>query len=99
MEFQLPLEVRILLAAFATYRLAQFLPLDDGPFHVFLWVRIHVTPGSSLDTFVNCPYCQGVWFAALCAALVLLPTAAGNAALCALGLAGMQARLQGVRNG
>lgn len=68
--------VEFVVVVLACYRLAQFVPLDDGPAFVFKRLRSHVLnwqakPGSaSLVEFVNCPYCQGVWFAGLLALFV-----------------------------
>ena len=70
----------IVLAILATYRLAQLVALDDGPFDCFVFLR-DLTVYSyknkqrylkrrgpvwhSLEELVNCPYCLGVWFAGL----------------------------------
>lgn len=97
---------RYVLAAFAVYRLAQFIAIDYGPFGVFDWLR---RKGGAYDRnergaiktelgkFLACPYCSAVWLAAPVAALVIWPTLAGNLLLLWLGLSGVQAYLQGPR--
>jgi len=71
---------RLLVAVLATFRLAQLLALDDGPFDVFALLRNRLELDrdgdprtgalwSTASALVHCPYCLGVWFAA---ALTLL---------------------------
>lgn len=89
--------MRILLAAFAVYRLTRFLSFDDGPFMIFdklrSWTSRKRTDRNddwqaTLDTWVHCPYCQGPYYAALVTYLVL--NKRGSTFLMWLGLAGMQ---------
>lgn len=91
--------MRIILAAFAVYRLSRFLSFDDGPFMIFdklrSWTSRKRTDKNddwqaTLDTWVHCSYCQGPYYAALVTVLILKPTSMGNALLTWLGLAGMQ---------
>jgi len=74
--------VRFVLAVFACYRLAELIAIDDGPGDVFLWLRSRCgayyldadgKPVTSLGRFIECPYCLGIWFAAVFA-LVLWPS-------------------------
>lgn len=57
------------LAVLACYRLAQFVSLDTGPGAIFKRLRRWSLTqqarrgGRSLVEFLECPYCQGVWFA------------------------------------
>ncbi len=96
--------IRLTLAAFATYRLSQLIALDTGPEKVFFNFReainelasIHGGRWQNLDEAVNCPYCVGVWFAALMVVLLKHPTKAGDLFLYWFGLAGMQAFMQGI---
>jgi hypothetical protein len=93
---------RLLLAALAVFRLAQLVALDDGPFRVFArfraWAGTHPNRvvRENLGALVRCPFCLGVWFAAMGAALVLWPSRIGDAFLLVLGLAGAQAFLEGL---
>lgn len=97
---------RLLLAAFACYRLSQYLPFDDGPWDIFKRIRVlSVTsydqdgdPANGFGKFIYCPFCQEVWFAILCAVLYLYPTSAGDLFLLWQGIAGAAAFLEG-RNG
>ena len=89
------LELRLICAAFAVYRLARLITQDEGPFSVFKRLREWAAVNSEgLADLVSCPFCLGVWFAAIVAALVMMPTLAGDAALVWLGLAGVQSLLQ-----
>lgn len=90
------LELRLICAAFAVYRLARLITQDDGPFSVFKRLRewAAVNGKESVAELLNCPFCLGVWFALIAAALVLMPTLAGDVILVWLGLAGAQSFLQ-----
>ena len=103
--------LRLTLAAFTVYRLAQFVAFDTGPFDSFKNLRtwldgkklVEVSHEgherglwSTLHGLATCPFCQGFWYAIIVALLLIYPTAAGNFVLLVLGLAGVQAFLQGV---
>lgn len=99
---------RIILAALAVYRLAFMLREDDGPLFIFRRLRAFTDRKrkeeqecgqeaglwAGLDEGIRCPYCCGVWAAALCAVLVLWPTPPGDVFLLWLGLAGAQSLLE-----
>ena len=96
--------LRVLLAVFAVYRLSALLAFDDGPADVFLRIRGAAgayqygedgRPARAVGRLVSCPHCLGVWFAVLCAALVVWRTGVGDSALLILGLAGAASWLQG----
>lgn len=64
---------RLIIAIFATYRLAQLVAMDDGPLDLFATLRgltSYDTNGNprtgklweSLHDLLMCPYCLGVWF-------------------------------------
>ena len=102
--------LRFFLAIFATYRLAQFLPYDDGPLFIFQRIRdfadskakAQQESGNELGFWVNvnagvhCPMCMGLYAAALCTALFIWPSGWGDMALLILALAGGQHLLQQV---
>lgn len=107
----IPDALRLILAAFAVYRLAQFIAFDTGPFDSFKNLRgwiddkkmIEVSRNgherglwSTLHGLASCPYCAGFWYAVIVALLLIYPTAAGDFVLLVFGLAGVQAFLQGV---
>ena len=99
-------EVRVLLAALAVYRLAQLLSLDDGPLAVFArvrrWSQAHPAAWGgwrwSVAEWLACPFCQGVWWAAVALPLLVWPTAGGDLFLLWLALAGAQSWLEGRRS-
>ena len=96
---------RLLLAALACYRLAQLVAIDDGPGDVFRRLRIWAsglendTARGFIGALVHCPYCLGLYWAVILAALVIWPRDAGDGVLIVLGIAGAQAYLQGPRDG
>lgn len=99
----LPFEVRLLCAALTVYRLAQLFSLDDGPFAVFerlrRWSRARPAAWGgvrwSVAEWLACPFCQGVWWAAITLPLLVWPTVGGDLFLLWLGLAGAQSWLEG----
>ena len=102
----MPEWVRWVLAALSCYRLAQLVTLDDGPGDVFLRLRERAgvyqygddgRPARSMGRLVACPFCIGMWAAVLCAALALWPSAVGDLVLAVVGIAGVQAAIQGER--
>lgn len=107
----IPDYLRFVFAAFAVYRLAQFIAFDTGPFDSFKNLRawldskklIEVSrnghergPWTTLHGLSTCPYCAGFWYAVIIGLLLIYPTAAGDFVLLVFGLAGVQAFLQGV---
>jgi hypothetical protein len=80
-------ETRLVLAVLATYRLAQLLSFEAGPFNVFGKIRHWLVDQSirsiksrkqtahkiwnTLAQGAECPYCCGVWFAAVTAGMAL----------------------------
>jgi len=106
----------------ATYRLAQMVSKDDGPFDIFKRLRLYarkrtgyyqgvMTNGSLPDSerfiasrlfiawknavgWLDCPYCNGVWFAIGC--ILLLHNPIGWWIVLWLAVAGGQAFLQGI---
>jgi len=101
----MPELLRWVLGAFACYRLAQLLAIDDGPFQAFARLREWAGCGeiegvricTGLGCLLSCPYCLGVSMALLCAACCLWPHRGTDVLLAVLGLAGAQAFLQGPR--
>lgn len=97
--------MEIVLAILATYRLAQLLPEDEGPFFIFVRIRSFTATKAvnenddlgrwaSLDSGVNCAYCCGLYAAALVAVLVLWQNYYGNIFLLVFAIAGGQSALQ-----
>lgn len=96
-----PLEFAV--AVLACYRLAQLVPLDDGPLFVFKrlrdWARARQATvwQRSLSEFVQCPYCQGVWYAGALA-LWIHPGGIADWLVMTLAVAGGQAFLETLGN-
>ena len=84
--------LRILLAVLACYRLAQLIAVDDGPWDIF--VRLRSIRIGVLHRLFGCPYCLGVWFAALMGLLLCWQNSVGDMVLLILGIAGGQTLLQ-----
>jgi len=100
--------VRYWLGALACYRLVMLIGLDDGPFGMFLWLRIKAgrydlgtngQPRRALGRLLACPYCLGIWAASMVILLALWPSLVGDVILFAFALAGAQALLQEWQHG
>lgn len=66
------MEIKLILAAFAIYRVSQFITIDDGPADIFVKLRTlfgvydlgpNGRPKTSLGKLFECSYCIGVWVA------------------------------------
>lgn len=98
------LPLRLLLAGLAVYRLSELFVLDDGPYFIFrrfrrwLGTRAAGTPTNStrymLAQLFGCPFCLGVWLAALFVIPVVLPNIITDILLIWLALAGFQTLLE-----
>lgn len=86
--------VDLLILCLATFRAAQLVALDDGPFSVFARLR-KVSIGDARE-LLTCPYCVGMWVAFAFTAALLTHNALVYYALAALAVAGGQAFLQGM---
>lgn len=91
----------LVLAILATYRVAQFIAVDEGPYRVFAEWRAFLGRRSSqnatwktLAELFWCPYCIGVWVAGMLA-LTIQPQ---MPVLWWLAVAGGQAVLEELRN-
>jgi hypothetical protein len=90
------LELRALLAILGTYRVAELMAVDDGPFRMFLRFRVWCARKSKeLSRLVACPWCVGIYIGLALSALVLWPTVLGDAILVVLGVIGGAAFLEG----
>ena len=104
--------IRLALAILATYRVAQFVVYDDGPFDVMFLLRQALgryrmvsqpetpnfyAPETALGRLLECVHCVGKWVAILAVLLVWCPTMPGDLALIWLGVAGGQMALEGGR--
>jgi hypothetical protein len=96
--------LRVLLAIFATYRLARGLSVDviASRIREGLGRKAAVAESNSFTFYaaelVNCPYCTGFWFAGLVSLTLVFPSAYGDFLLIWFGLAGAQAFLEGCRD-
>lgn len=94
--------LRWALAALATWRLAQFVVHDDGPFDVLFRLRRWLgryelddegMAVSGVGRFLSCPHCWGKWLGLGLAALCLWPSWWGDLVIGAWALAGAQSVL------
>jgi hypothetical protein len=102
------MELRLVLAAFAVYRVAELLSIDDGPYHLFarwrLWLGRKSADKPYLGTWHNlaelfqCPYCIGVWLAGLAVIPVFFPSTLTDFVLALLAISGLQAFLETLGN-
>lgn len=97
--------MRALIAALATWRLTQFLVIDDGPFDLLFRLRAKVgrydldpadgySPKTALGRLFECAHCMGKWVGLALALLVVFPTKVGDVILTALALAGAQSMIE-----
>ena len=98
----LSLEIRIVLAILACYRIAQYIPFDEGPGGIFSALRSGVGRKAGMEgglwywlaEFLRCVFCEGVWIALGLVPAILIPTIIGDIFLLWQGIAGGQAFLQ-----
>ena len=96
--------IRLILAIFATYRLARGLSVDviGSRIREGIGRKAAVASDHSFTWYVaelvNCPYCTGFWFAGIVTLLILFPTAYGDLLLIWFGIAGAQTFLEGCRD-
>ena len=100
-----PFVIRCVFAAFAVFRLARMITLEDGPFGIFKELRGSLGKRAAdkeredlvwwMAELFNCPHCVGVWVTFLVSLLVILPTAVGDIFLTIFAIAGAQSFLQG----
>ncbi len=89
--------VSFIIASLATYRLTQLLVYDRGPFAIFEqfrgWTKkiaLDHRIFNGLAFGITCPFCTGVWMAALCGVMIVYPSQSGDLFLIVFGLAGLQ---------
>ena len=100
------IEFWAVLAIFSVYRLAILFAIDYGPLDIFLHLRAasgrKAASGSTLwksvAELLHCPYCLGVWFAALIGAGFWFYNGQPwyRVIILIFGIAGAQAFLQGL---
>lgn len=62
------IELKVVLAILATYRLTVLLCTDEGPFEIMTRVRNFLAPYTAL---LSCSHCTGVWCAMFCASMII----------------------------
>jgi len=99
----MPSLLRWVLAALATWRLAQFIVYDDGPFDLMFtirrWCRRYEIGQdgmsvSGVGRMLECEHCVGKWTALVALFLVLRPTLWGDILLGWWALAGIQSIIE-----
>lgn len=70
--------LKLILATFACYRLAQLIAIDGGPYSIFvrfrLWAGRKAMRSPTRQTFaelITCPFCLGIWLAIPLTAIVV----------------------------
>lgn len=97
--------IQFVVAILATYRLAHFLPEDDGPFFIFTRIRSFFAAKAmnendalgiwnNIDGGINCIYCCGLYAAIFCVVLSKKKWKLGDWLLLILAIAGGQSLLQ-----
>lgn len=99
------------MAIFATYRMAQLLPEDYGPFFTFSRLRFFARtkmvaenreygPWANFSEGIHCVHCMGLYAAFFCGLLMLWHNFYGNLFLLIMAIAGGQSLLEklGERN-
>jgi hypothetical protein len=86
--------IRWVFAAFATYRVARMLALEEGPFGLFDRIRDAVGGDNWLSRGLSCPYCLGFWIALVAALAVTELASAFEFVMVWLSIAGAQTYLQ-----
>lgn len=95
--------IRFIAAILATYRITQFIVLDDGPFDWMITLRTKLgrytldedyEPRTALGRLLECAHCVGKWVALGVALLMVFPTAIGDVVLFTAALAGAQSLIE-----
>lgn len=95
--------LRWLFVILATYRVARMIAYEEGPFSIFLRLRLLLgaydigangEPQTVIGRGISCPLCLGLYFAALWTGVALNPSLFTDALLIWFGVAGAQAYLQ-----
>ena len=104
--------LRFILAGLACFRLSELIPIENGPFHIFIrlrcWLdnkeRFEIYPiwkselWATLKDLAYCPFCQGVWYAILLTVFLFFPTWITDFILVVFAIAGVQTILEMVIN-
>lgn len=79
---------RLIVAAFATWRITSLVLREDGPFDALVHLRTALGRVAGLRALTTCLWCLSLWTGILCAALalsdgwwLLLPFALSGAAI------------------
>lgn len=95
----------LLVLGFAAYRLTQLITQDEGPFGLFLRLRAMLgaydynsfgIPETGLGRAISCPYCVGIYAAALM--LLLYQWQVSRILVWWLAIAGVQALIQIIKD-
>jgi hypothetical protein len=95
--------LRLTLVILSCYRIAQLISVDNGPFDIFLKMRIKLgkmAAGSviakNFADLYSCPYCLGVWVSLGVFPAVIFPSLVSDLFILIWGIAGGQAFLQSI---
>ena len=51
----------LLLSSLAVFRASELVAVDNGPFHIFYFIRKVTRPHKIVHEMLTCPYCCGGW--------------------------------------
>ena len=60
----------LLISSLAVWRCAEAIAIDNGPFHVFKFLRKTCSGHPILCEFMTCQYCQSAWWAMACVCML-----------------------------
>jgi len=97
--------IQLIVAVLATYRIANLLPDDNGPFFIFRRIREYISSKAmmendengfwaNIDDGINCAHCCGLYVSVLVTMLVLWQNYYSNAFLIIFAIAGGQSLLR-----
>jgi hypothetical protein len=101
--------IQLVIAILATYRIANLLPDDDGPFFVFKRIRIYVSHKAMnenddlgfwamIEDGINCAHCCGLYAAMFVSLFVLWQNYYANVFLLIFAVAGGQSLTKSLAN-
>ena len=100
-------EIRILLLAFATYRIAELISVDEGPYDIFERIRSFfkvraMASGKQSGFMMNvaklleCPFCVGIWISIAAGFVYLWYNPVADFITIIFAIAGIQAFLENI---
>jgi len=100
-------EVRLVLLAFATYRIAELITIDEGPYGIFEGIRSFFKKKAMLSgkqnsftmniaKLLECPFCVGIWISIVAGFVYLWYNPVADFVTIIFAIAGIQAFLENI---